>query len=88
MVDISPFQGLSYNKKKTGDLSNLVSPPYDVISDDLRKKLIGSDHHNIVNLILPEGDGNDKYDNAKDKLNNWINEEILRFDEERSYYMI
>ena len=88
MVEISPFQGLAYNKKKTGDLSNLVSPPYDVISDDLREKLIGCDHHNIVNLILPEGDCNNKYDNAKDKLNNWINEEILRFDEERSYYMI
>ena len=88
MVDISPFRGLVYNNKKTGDLSNLISPPYDVISGNLRKKLISSDHHNIVNLILPEGRSNNKYDNAKDLLNDWINEEILQFDEDRSYYMI
>jgi uncharacterized protein (DUF1015 family) len=88
MVDISPFRGLVYNEKKAGALSNLVSPPYDVISCDLRKKLIGSDHHNIVNLILPEGGSNNKYDNAKDLLNDWINEDILQFDKDRSYYMI
>ncbi len=88
MVDISPFQGLVYNKKKAGDLSNLISPPYDVISGDLRKKLTGSTHHNIVNLILPEGGSNNKYDNAKDLLNDWINEDILQFDKDRSYYMI
>ena len=88
MVDISPFRGLIYNKKKAGALSNLVSPPYDVISGDLRKKLIGSDHHNIVNLILPEDGSKNKYDNAKDLLNDWINEDILQFDKDRSYYMI
>jgi len=88
MVDISPFRGLVYNEKKAGALSSLVSPPYDVISGDLRKKLIGSNHHNIVNLILPEGESNDKYDNAKDLLNDWVNEDILQFDKDRSYYMI
>lgn len=88
MVNISPFRGLVYNKKKTGDLSNLISPPYDVISDNLRLKLMGSNHHNIVNLILPEGGSTNKYDNAKDLLNEWINDGILQFDEDRSYYMI
>ncbi len=88
MVDISPFRGLIYNKKKTGDLSNQISPPYDVISDDLRKKLIGSGHYNIVNLILPEGGSNNKYDYAKDLLDDWIDEEVLRFDKDKAYYMI
>jgi uncharacterized protein (DUF1015 family) len=88
MVDISPFRGLVYNEKKAGALSSLVSPPYDVISGDLRKKLIGSDHHNIVNLILPEGKIINKYDNAKDLLNDWINKDILQFDNNKAYYMI
>lgn len=88
MVDISPFRGLVYNKKKTGDLSNLISPPYDVISDKLRKELIDSDHHNIVNLILPEGGSTNKYDAARDLLNYWIDKEILQLDKEKSYYMI
>jgi len=88
MVDISPFRGLVYNKKKTGDLSNLISPPYDVVSNKLRKELIDTDHHNIVNLILPEGGSTNKYDAARNLLNYWIDKEILQLDKERSYYMI
>ena len=88
MVDISPFKGLLYNKYKTGDLTTLISPPYDVISEQLRKKLSGSNPYNIVNLILPEGDGGKKYTKARDLLNNWINKGILKFDEAESYYIL
>ena len=88
MVDISPFRGLVYNIDKAGELSNLISPPYDVVSDQLREKLTDSADHNIVNLILPGGDTRNKYDNARNLLNNWIDNEILIFDEDKSYYMI
>ena len=39
MVEILPFQGLIYNKDMVRDISKVVSPPYDVISKDTRKKL-------------------------------------------------
>ncbi|MCJ7665644.1 MAG: DUF1015 domain-containing protein [Actinobacteria bacterium] len=88
MVDISPFRGLLYNKEKTGDLSTVISPPYDVISDQLKKKLSGSNHYNIVNLILPEGDEDNKYSAARDLLNNWISRGVLGFDKDESYYIL
>ena len=88
MVDISPFRGLLYNKEKTGDLSTVISPPYDVISGKLKKKLSGSNQYNIANLILPEGDEEKKYTGAGGLLNNWIDEGVLEFDEDQSYYIL
>lgn len=88
MVDISPFKGLIFNKDKVGGLSTAISPPYDVISEDLKKDLLISNQYNIVNLILPEGDDKYKYQNVKILLNEWIDDGILEFDEDESYYMI
>src|SRR4030043_453950 len=39
MVDILPFNGFVYNKDKIGNISGVISPPYDVISASLRDKL-------------------------------------------------
>ena len=88
MVDISPFKGLIFNKDKVGNLSAAISPPYDVVSEDLKKDLLISNKYNIVNLILPEGDDNYKYQNVKILLNEWIDDGVLEFDENESYYMI
>jgi uncharacterized protein (DUF1015 family) len=88
MVDVSPFNGLIFNKDKAGELSALISPPYDVISEDLKKDLSKANQYNIVKLILPEGDDKKKYQNAKILLTEWIDEEILKFDDDESYYMI
>ena len=33
MVDISPFRGLPYNRRQVSDISKLVSPPYDVVTE-------------------------------------------------------
>ena len=88
MVDISPFKGLIFNKDKVGDLSTVISPPYDVVSEDLKKDLLISNQYNIVNLILPQGDAKNKYRNAKILLNEWIDNGILEFDDDESYYMI
>jgi len=34
MVDIRPFRGITYNTKKVKDVSRVISPPYDVISQE------------------------------------------------------
>ena len=39
MADIMPFRGILYNKEKAGDLSRLMAPPYDVISETLQEEL-------------------------------------------------
>lgn len=88
MVDIIPFRGFIYNKDKVGNISRVISPPYDVISTDLKKELHNLHPYNIVNLILPEGRGKDKYIKAKKTLSAWIEKEILKSDEDTCFYII
>ena len=87
MVDILPFNGLIYNKNKIKNISDVISPPYDVISPPLEKMLYNLDPYNIINLILPKGSNKEKYKNANKILNNWIENNILKFDNERCFYI-
>jgi uncharacterized protein (DUF1015 family) len=42
MVRVKPFKAYRYNETKAGDLSRLVTPPYDIIKGDKRAR----DHFN------------------------------------------
>ncbi len=86
MVDILPLNGLHFNKNKVGKISDVISPPYDVISPELKVKLTGSSPYNIVRLLLPEGSTSEKYKNAYSILTKWIQEEIFVFDTEKCFY--
>ena len=88
MVDISPFNGLIYNKDKIGNISGVISPPYDVISTSLREKLLYTNPNNVVNLILPEGNNDDNYTGAKKLLDEWTKKQVLKFDNDRCFYVI
>jgi len=88
MVDILPFNGLIYNNNKIGNISEVISPPYDVVSAALKKKLYNAHPNNIINLILPKGRGGEKYIRAKKILTYWINKNILKFDNDRCFYII
>jgi uncharacterized protein (DUF1015 family) len=87
MVDIVPFNGLIYNKNKLKDLSGLVSPPYDVISEYDYKKILKFHPNNIVNIILPRGENSNKYENARKIFEDWQNKRILIKDKTRCYYL-
>jgi len=87
MVDILPLNGLFYNENKIRNISNVISPPYDVISPPLEKMLYNLDPYNIINLILPKGSNKEKYKNSNKILNNWIENNILKFDNEKCFYI-
>jgi uncharacterized protein (DUF1015 family) len=86
MVDIAPFRGLLYNREKAGNISELVSPPYDVINNEMRVDLMSCSKNNIVNLILPEGKGGLKYSNAAGLMDEWMNRQILVYDDKPCFY--
>lgn len=89
MVDILPFNGLIYNKETVTDISSVISPPYDIISSKKRKALLTSNPYNIVNLILPRDiSGKNKYELAKNILQDWTNKNILKTDSEKCFYII
>jgi len=81
---VSAFHGERYTRAK--DLSNLVAPPYDVISQVRRRQLAERDKHNIVHLTLPVGD--DKYQQAATLLNQWRDENELQVDVADSVYVV
>ena len=53
MAIIKPFRGITYNPNKFNkNLSDLISPPYDVIDKKYRQRLLEKHPDNIINIIL------------------------------------
>jgi uncharacterized protein (DUF1015 family) len=87
MAEIAPLTPLRYALDRLpGGLSSVVAPPYDVISPDERAKLAALEQHNVVRLILPEGEGDAKYEAAARLLGGWREEGVLVRDDEPGFY--
>jgi len=87
MAEIAPLTPLRYALGKTpAALSALVAPPYDVISPEQRVELCARDPHNVVRLILPEGEGDTKYAKAAEILQSWVASNVLVRDPEPAFY--
>ncbi len=52
MAIVVPFKGLTYNFQQREDLSRLVAPPYDVISEEEQEAYYQANPHNVIRLIL------------------------------------
>jgi uncharacterized protein (DUF1015 family) len=89
MAEISPLMPLRYDLARLGgELGRVVSPPYDVISPEERAALASRDPHNIVRLILPDGDGESRYAGAAALLARWVEEGVLVRDSEPAFYRL
>ncbi|MBX3223909.1 MAG: DUF1015 domain-containing protein [Labilithrix sp.] len=89
MAEIAPLTPLRYDLTSiaaSGGLAKVVAPPYDVIDAAQRAALAAAHPHNIVKLILPEGEGDAKYDNARDLFSAWRAEGVLVRDDEPAFY--
>ena len=87
MAEIVEFAAMRYNQTKVEDLSRLICPPYDMIDNNLRTKLMDQEKYNYVNLILPEGDETEKYRNAMRLVFSWLLRDVLVVDTDPSYYI-
>lgn len=82
MVEIATFKGLVYNNKKIRKFEDVVSPPYDIISEDMQNNLYKKNEYNFVRLILgkifsDDSDTNNRYIRAKQLFDEWQKQEIL-----------
>jgi len=82
---VTPFVGERFADNEK--LSDLIAPPYDVISVEERRQLAQRDAHNIVHLILPEGN-DDKYERAAALHDEWRTANVLKRDVESSVYVV
>ena len=85
MAEIRPFKALRFDTEKAGNISELVCPPYDIISEEQRQQYIAKNPHNIIRLELPKGD--DPYGEASRVLDDWLEKGILRQDEKEAVYI-
>ncbi|MBW2709470.1 MAG: DUF1015 domain-containing protein, partial [Deltaproteobacteria bacterium] len=82
MLTIAPFKGLTYNYQERKDLSSLVAPPYDVISQEEQQTYYQADPHNVIRLILGEkrtgdSDWDNRYTRAADTFQRWLSNRHL-----------
>lgn len=89
MVDVAPFRALRYSvSSKSNDISKFISPPYDVISLEERSALAKKSSTNIVELELPSGKDEQKYNNARALYQEWQKTRVLMEDFTPSFYVM
>ncbi len=92
MVDVVPFPGFLYNLDKTGELEQVIAPPYDVIRPEMQDALYNRHPFNIVRLILgkqfPEdSDTNNRYTRAAQDFQTWKENSVLVQDAAPAFYV-
>ncbi|HZU69899.1 MAG TPA: DUF1015 domain-containing protein [Ktedonobacteraceae bacterium] len=85
MADVQPLRGIRYAGEIAGDLARIVTPPYDVISEQAQASYYERSPYNVIRLELsrdePGDDSlNNRYTRAAETLAEWRLQEVLRQD--------
>jgi uncharacterized protein (DUF1015 family) len=92
MAKIAPFRGIRYNAHKVGDLSKVVSQPYDRVRYGLQDEYYDLHPYNIVRIIKGrefEGDSPDRnvYTRARDFYRTWLDAGYMLRDASPAFYV-
>ncbi len=85
MAEIKPFRALRFTQK-AGNIKELCCPPYDIISEEERKAFKEKNEYNIIGLELPGKEAED-YAAAAERQSSWLENGILRQDDEDTIYI-
>jgi len=93
MADIRAFRGFRYDLGRSGPLSELVAPPYDVVDAALQQALYDRSPYNAIRVELSKEEPGDtatknRYTRASEVLSGWINDHALQQDSMRCLYVI
>jgi uncharacterized protein (DUF1015 family) len=92
MPTIQPFRGLRYDLGHVGSLSDVVTPPYDVISPGFQDELYKKHPANFIRLELNREEPGDtgqsnKYTRAARFLKQWRQEGVMQVDPDPALYV-
>ena len=92
MADVQPLRGIRYNSEAVGNLAQIITPPYDVISEEAQAKYHARNPYNIIRLELgldEPGDTslNNRYTRAATTFAEWRVNSILQQEATRCYYV-
>lgn len=92
MADVQPLQGIRYASEKVGNLSRIVTPPYDVISAEAQANYYARDPYNVIQLELgleysEDTSLNNRYTRAATTFAEWRLDGVLRQEDLSGYYL-
>ena len=92
MAVIIPFRGVRYNTQKAGEMTALITPPYDVINEEEQKLFYEKSPYNVIRLEYGESRNNDssednRYTRAAGFFQQWLQEEILLHEHQPALYL-
>jgi uncharacterized protein (DUF1015 family) len=82
---IEPFRGLRYDPNRVIP-SDVIAPPYDVVSDDAKLALLASSPYNIAHVESVPGGSDSRYEAAAQALRQWEDSAVLLRDARPAYY--
>jgi uncharacterized protein (DUF1015 family) len=85
MAEIAPFAAWRYDADRVGRMSDVIAPPYDVISPAEQDALYERSPHNVVRLILARDA--ERADAAARTLRSWIDDGVLAQESEPAVYL-
>ena len=92
MAHIIPFRGMRFNTEKVGDLKQVTTPPYDIISPEEQDGFYQKHLNSVIRLefgkeYADDTPQNNRYTRAAKDLEAWIDEQILIFEEKPAVYL-
>ena len=92
MAEVRPLYGIRYAREAVGNLSQVVTPPFDVISEKAQTRYYARNPFNVIRLELPRdevGDNalNNRYTRAAATFAEWRLNDVLRQDSLPCYYL-
>lgn len=93
MADVRPFRGLRYNPRLTGELSNIICPPFDTISPEMQRSLYEQSAYNVVRLesgerLAKDTPESNRYTRAASLMRDWIETQVMVREDRHSFYLV
>jgi uncharacterized protein (DUF1015 family) len=92
MAFIAPFKGVSFNVEKVGSLDDVVTPPYDVISENAVKSYTAKNPYSMIRLDITKNPGgaigdDARYQDVADLFQEWLAQGVLKRDTQSALYL-
>ncbi len=92
MAKVIPFRALRYNPDKITGLSDVTTPPYDIISKEEQQNLYDRNPHNFIRVDYgqeydSDTDTDNRYTRGGKALKEWIENEILIREDAPAFYI-
>lgn len=83
---LKSFKSFLYNPSRVSDLSQVVTPPYDVIHPKMQLELYDRSDYNFVRVDLAKEEGDKRYRVAAATFKQWVADQVFLRDEKPAFY--